>query len=119
MSINRIGAEAFLDLVAEAFRTEIAPSLPADKRYLAAMLGNAIEIARREIAVEEEALGFQLLDAVYEDGDGTMGRLAKDIRVGAVTEAEYPDLRQRLKAHLAAELEIRNPRFLASRGGKG
>jgi hypothetical protein len=114
-----LGAEALLDLVAEAFKTEIAPALPADKRYLAAMIGNALEISRRALAVEEEALALRLLDAVYEDGDGTLAQLARDIRSGAVNDATHPELRARLKAHLANELKVRNPRFLATRGAKG
>ncbi|MDX2154951.1 MAG: DUF6285 domain-containing protein [Hyphomicrobiaceae bacterium] len=115
MTVLKLGAEALLDLVADAFKSEIAPSLPPDKRYLAAMMGNALEIARREIAVEEEALAFALLDYVYEDGDGTVEQLSRDIRSGAVNDATHCDLRKRLKAHLAVELKVRNPRFLAAR----
>ncbi|MGE0699940.1 MAG: DUF6285 domain-containing protein [Hyphomicrobiaceae bacterium] len=115
---RRLGAEALLDLVAEAFKGEVAPSLPPEKRYLAAMIGNALDIARREMAVEEEALTFQLLDHFYDDGDGTMTALARDIRAGEITDETHPELRARLKAHLAGELQVRNPRFVASRGGK-
>lgn len=117
-SYKKLGAEALLDLVAEAFKSEIAPALPADKRYLAAMIGNAIEISRRELAVEEEALAFRLLDYVYDDGDGTVAQLARDIRSGAVNDATHPELRARLKAHVADELKVRNPRFLTGRGSK-
>ncbi|MGE0768316.1 MAG: DUF6285 domain-containing protein [Hyphomicrobiaceae bacterium] len=115
---KKLGAQALLDLVAEAFKTEIGPALPPDKRYLAAMLGNAIEISRRELAVEEEALAFRLLDYVYDDGDGTLPQLARDIRSGAVNDATHPELRARLKAHLVDELKVRNPRFLSGRGVK-
>lgn len=116
---RRLGAEALLDLVAEAFKGEIAPSLPPDKRYLAAMIGNALDIARREMAVEEEALAFQLLDHFYDDGDGTMQELARVIRSGTVNDTSYPELRARLKAHVASELKVRNPRVLGTRGVKG
>lgn len=119
MSHRRLGAEALLDLVQDVFKSEIAPALPADKRYLAAMIGNALEISRRELAVEEEALTFSLLDAFYEDGDGTMAELARDIRSRQINDETNPDLRARLKAHLVNELNVRNPRFLASRRGKG
>lgn len=118
MSYKKLGAEALLDLVQEAIKAELAPVLPPDKRYVSAMIGNALEIARREIAVEEEALDFKLLDRFYEDGDGTMRQLAADIRAGTVDEASYPDLRSQLKAHLVAELKVRNPRFLTARGVK-
>ncbi|MGD9805101.1 MAG: DUF6285 domain-containing protein [Hyphomicrobiaceae bacterium] len=116
---RKLGAEALLDLVAEAFKSEITLALPADKRYLAAMIGNAIEISRRELAVEEEALAFRLLDHVYDDGDGTLSQLVRDIRSGAVNDATHPELRARLKAHVTNELKVRNPRFLAARGIKG
>jgi hypothetical protein len=115
---KKLGAEALLDLVAEAFKAEVAPSLPPEKRYLAAMIGNALDVSRREMAQEDEALAFQLLDHFYEDGDGTLAQLARDIRARKVSEATHPDLRARLKAHLANELKVRNPRFLASRGVK-
>lgn len=118
MKPKRLNAEALLDLVTEAFRNEIAPELSGEKRYLAAMISNALDIVRREVAVEEEALAFELLDAVYEDGDGTLGQLAKDIRSGGVSDATHPDLRRRLKAHLEGELKVRNPRFLESRSRK-
>jgi len=107
-----LGAEALLDLASEALRNEIAPSLPADKRYLAAMIGNALDIARREMAGEAEAATFALLDAVYDDGDGTLAQLAKDIRAGKVTDQSYADLRKRLKTQLMSELAVRNPRHL-------
>jgi hypothetical protein len=107
-----IGAESLLDLAAEALRNEIAPSLSADKRYLAAMIANALDIARREMAGEAEASTFALLDDVYDDGDGTLAHLAKDIRTGKVTDLTHPDLRKRLRAQLMGELAVRNPRHL-------
>lgn len=116
---RKLDAEALLDLVAEVFKAEIAPTLPADRRYLAAMIGNALDISRREMAQEEEARAFELLDHFFEDGDGTLAQLARDIRARKVSEATHPDLRARLKAHLVNELKVRNPRFLASRGLKG
>lgn len=118
MTHKKLDAEALLDLVSEAFRTEIQPALPPDQRYLAAMMGNALEIARRELAVEDEALAFELLDAFYEDGDGTMPQLAGDIRNGQISDSSHSDLRKRLKSHLVNELKVRNPRFLKSRGIK-
>lgn len=119
MSHKKLGAEALLDLVQEMIRVEIAPVLPPEKRYAAAMIANALDIARREIANEAESLEFKLLDSIYEDGDGTLRQLAADIRAGTVAETGYEDLRARLKAHLVGELAVRNPRFLSQRGVKG
>lgn len=119
MSHKKLGAEALLDLVQEMIKTEIAPVLPPEKRYAAAMMSNALDIARREIANEAESLDFKLLDSIYEDGDGNMRQLAADIRAGTVAETGYEDLRARLKAHLVGELKVRNPRFLSQRSVKG
>lgn len=110
--------EALLELAAEMLKSDILPSLPPEKRYAAAMVSNAIDIARRGIAAEEEAAGFLLLDTFYTDGDGTLAQLAADFRTGAISDARHSDLRQRLRAHLITELKVRNPRFLASRGVK-
>lgn len=115
---RRLGAESLLDLAQEVVREEIASAVPGDKRYLAAMLANALDIARREISGEAEAAGFALLDDVYDDGDGTMHRLARDIRAGKVGDATHADLRRRLKDVLVAELGVRNPRYLKARGVK-
>lgn len=110
--------EDLLDLAIETLKAEIGPTLAADKRYAMAMVTNALEIARRDVLVADEAAELQLLDAVYEDGDGTLRQLAADIRSDAVNETTHAGLRRRLRAHLIAELKVRNPRFLVSRGVK-
>ena len=114
----KLGADALLDLVTESLKTEIGPAVPADKRYLVAMLANAVEIARREIQGEAEAAEFALLDSIYDEGEGTMVRLAADIRKGTVADEKFPDLRRRLREQVIAELSVRNPRFLKSAGVK-
>jgi hypothetical protein len=118
MAHAKLGPEALLDLVAEQLKSEIGPALSSDKRYLVAMLANAIEIARRDIAGEAETAEFALLDRVYDDGDGTLAMLAADIRKGKVTDAKFPDLRKRLRDQIVAELKVRNPRFLKSLAAK-
>lgn len=115
MSGRKLGADALLDLVAEMLRQDIAPVLPAEKRYAAAMMGNAIDIAQREITGDTETADFALLDAVYEDGDGTMQQLARDIRAGEVGHVETTKLHRLLEAQLIAELSVRNPRLLKAR----
>ncbi len=117
MARQTLGADALLDLVTEALKIEIAPALPADKRYLAAMIVNALEIARRDITGEAEEAQFALLDVIYDDGDGTLKRLAADIRTGDVNDEKDPELRQRLRAHVIAELKVRNPRFVKALAG--
>lgn len=112
------GSQDLLDLVAETLKAEIAPALPPDKRYALAMAANAIEIAARDIRAADEAAETVLLDAFYEDGDGTLADLARDIRSGRISGRTHPELRKRLRANLVAELKVRNPRFLKSRGVK-
>jgi hypothetical protein len=111
--------EALLGLAIEMLKSEIQPALPADKRYAAAMLANALEIAMRAVAVEEDAPTLAVLDHFYEDGDGTAEQLARDIREGRITDATHGDLGRRLRALVVGELKVRNPRLLAARGIKG
>lgn len=118
MTAKGKASEDLIGLAIETLKTELQPALPADKRYAAAMVLNALEIARREIMAAEDAVQLELLDAFYEDGDGTMQQLAADIRSGDISEKSHADLRRRLRAHLVAELKVRNPRFLVSRGVK-
>lgn len=112
MAVKRIGTEALIDLALAAVRVELMPALPPDKRYAAAMVANALEIARREIVTDVEAPIWTLLDSLYEPGDGNAGQLATDIRSGEVSEIKNPGLGGKLKAVLEAELAISNPRFL-------
>lgn len=115
MAVKRISAETLIELAVETLRGELQPQLPPEQRYTAAMIANALEIARRDILTDGETARWDLLDELYPDGDGDMGRLAADIRSGKVNTAKMPDLRERLRAVLIEELRIRNPRFLSSR----
>ena len=115
MAMKRISAETLIELAVATLRTELQPGLPAEQRYTAAMIANALEIARREILAEGETARWDLLDELYPDGDGDMKRLALDIRTGKVSAATRSDLHGRLRAILIEELRIRNPRFLKSR----
>ena len=118
MANKPIAAETLIELAAATLRANIVPALPADKRYTAAMIASALEIARREILNSGETVEWGLLDSVYEDGEGSLQRLAADIRAGKVSDKTHPGLGARLRALVIAELEIRNPRFLESRGIK-
>lgn len=115
MAVRRISAETLIELAVAALTTEVMPGLAPDRRYAAAMITNALHIARREIASEGEAAQWTLLDALYDDGNGTMQLLATDIRAGRITERTTPGLRSKLRAVVVSELKIRNPRFLEGR----
>lgn len=118
MATKKFTPETLLALATETLKAELLPALPADKRYAAAMVINALDIARRGITTTDEAPLFAILDTVYDDGDGNPTDLARDIRAGTVTEATHPGLGLKLRALVIAELKVRNPRFLRSRGVK-
>lgn len=116
--IKRLTPETMIALAVETLKAEIVPHLPADKRYQAAMIVNALDIARREITTTDESPLWALLDQVYDDGDGNVQQLVIDIRSGKVSEASHPGLGAKLRNLLVAELKAKNPRFLRSRGLK-
>lgn len=116
--MRRISAESLIELACTALRDEIQPSVPPSGRYALAMSLRALEIARREIVGESDAITWEILDRVYDDGEGSMKMLAADIRSGKVSDETYPALRADLVRLLVSELEIRNPRALARRSSK-
>lgn len=115
---KRLNAETLIALAAETLKSEIVPDLPTGQRYAAAMIAHALDVARRDVTTTDDAALWAILDEVYDDGEGTPRRLADDIRAGKVSEGSNPGLGQKLRATLIAELKVRNPRFLRSRGLK-
>ena len=115
---KKLSAETLIALAAETLKAEIVPGLSPEKRYAAAMIANALDIARREITTADDAPLWAILDTAYDDGDGTPAQLAVDIRAGKITEVTHPGLGAKLRNVLIAELKVRNPRFLRSRGLK-
>ncbi|MFY0615261.1 MAG: hypothetical protein JXQ99_27280 [Hyphomicrobiaceae bacterium] len=115
--MRRIHAPTLIELSIASLKSEIQTqkSLNGEQRYALAMAINALSIARNEIIGEPDAAQWQLLDHIYDDGEGTMKQLARDIRTKAVNETTHPDLRQRLETLLVAELEVRNPAALRRR----
>ncbi|MGF1650842.1 MAG: DUF6285 domain-containing protein [Hyphomicrobiaceae bacterium] len=116
MRTRRIAAETLIELAQRTLEREIKPELNPNQRYALAMVLNALSIARREILTDGEQAIWELLDTCYPDGDGSIGRLAADIRSGEVADGMPPDLRDQLKQVLCEELVIKNPGFLKSRG---
>lgn len=116
MTARRIAADALLDLAIETLRAEILPALGSEQRYDGAMIANALDIARRGLAEEVEAAEWALLDGIYDEGEGSTRQLARDIRAGTLPKGKEHGLAEALRTLLIAELRVRNPRFLASRG---
>jgi hypothetical protein len=119
MTARRIDADALLDLATEVLRAEVLPALGAEQRYAGAMIANALEIARRALPEEVEAAEWALLDDLYEEGEGSVAQLARDIRADTLPKGKERGLADALRTLLIAELRVRNPRFLASRGIRG
>ena len=76
---------------------------------------SALEIARHEWLNDPESTQLEMLDAIYEDGDGSLDKLSQDIRNGTINDQSQPELRQLLERLLVAELEVRNPQALKQR----
>lgn len=115
MRARRLSADNLIALAVATLRSELAPHLPADKRYAAAMIANALEIARREILTDGDAAQWELLDRIYDEGEGSLQKLSTDIRDGTVDERAQPPLAEGLRKLLVAELKIANPRALTPR----
>jgi enoyl-CoA hydratase/carnithine racemase len=115
--MKRINASNLIELAIETLKQDIQGqrSLGAGERYKLAMVIRALEIARGEIISEPEAAQWQLLDDIYDDGNGTLERLARDIRQKTVSDKTHEGLRRGLEQILIAELETRNPGALKAR----
>ena len=115
MTPRRISPESLIELAVASLRAEIAPQLEGSARYQAAMVANALEIVRRSILVEGDQARFAVLDQIYDDGEGTLAELARDIRSGKVSTATHPTLPAMLRRLLIEEIEVTNPRALEGR----
>lgn len=115
--MRRIHAPTLIELSIETLRSEIQSdrSLSGSQRYALAMALNALGIARSEVLSEPDAAQWELLDYLYDDGEGSMAELARDIRAKKISDETHSDLRQRLERLLVAELEVRNPAALKQR----
>lgn len=118
--MRRIHAPTLIELSIATLKDEIQSqaSLGGRERYALAMTLNALATARRELLIEPEAAHWQILDAIYDDGEGSMQQLAGDIRSKAVSDATHEDLHKRLETLLIAELEVRNPAALKQRAAE-
>jgi len=119
MTTRRVDPDALLDLAVETLRSNVLPALPPEQRYAGAMIANALDIARRGLPGEAEAAEWVLLDDLYDEGEGSLAQLARDIRAGSLPQGKVTGLVQELRTMLIAELRVANPKFLVSRGIAG
>lgn len=118
MRAKRLSADTLIDIAIETLRRDVLADAGPDRRYAGAMITRALEIARREITSDGENAQWALLDTLYDDGEGSLGELARDIRAGTIDAKQHPDLDEKLRGLVIAELKVANPRFLRSRGVK-
>ena len=128
---NRPVARDLLEIAERVFRDDLLPALPAEKRYPALMVANAIANARREIAAGEVPLAAELvrLQALYPDAPATdealviqlerLNRhLAVDIRKGNafIDRARREQIRTHLVQTAIERVREANPKYLKNEG---
>jgi hypothetical protein len=106
---------------------KLLPQLPAESRYDALMVANAMAIAARELAAADTAARAELARAVAllgepvaEGASDTLNaarakyrrRLAMAIRAGRFDERDHAALLAHLAQSAADELAVSNPRAL-------
>ena len=113
--MRRLSAEALIDVAIQTLTSDVREHVAQDGRYALAMSVSALEIARREWLNDPESRQLDMLDAIYDDGDGNLGRLSRDIRAGKINDQTHSELRSLIERLLIAELEVRNPNMLKQR----
>jgi Domain of unknown function (DUF6285) len=110
--------ESLIGLAMRSLRRDVLQALPPDQQTACAEAIRLLEIAQRQITDPGDEALWRLLDRIYDDGEGSAAELARDIRSGKVTDKTTPGLRDALKKAMIAELKVRHPAFLHSRGVK-
>lgn len=118
MRVKRLSADTLIEIALETLKRDILADAAPEKRFAGAMIASALEIARREITSDAESPQWKLLDKLYDDGEGSLEQLARDLRAGKIDEKKHKTLAEDLRQLVIAELAIANPRFLESRGVK-
>ncbi len=99
-----------------AFRDEVLPALPHEKRYAALMVANALAMAEREFSTPEPSLlaTAELYRDVALTPEQFEERFAADIEAGAFDEAgpERNAAFEAIKTINAARLAVTNPKRL-------
>jgi hypothetical protein len=117
MTIDDYRHHALLAIAIATLRKELLPALPADKRYTGAMVANALEIAARDVDASLDEARAELFGALDRRFAHDTPLIAQCIRSGDFPLDGQP-LLALLKRDLEAELSVRNPRFLVSRGAE-
>ena len=109
-------ARGLVTIALQTFRDSILPVVPAERRFEALMIANALSIAERELAAEPEpALAAAIGGLIGETGDleTVAPRLCAAIDAGDFDAPErQADLRKTLWELTRARLSVSNPRLI-------
>lgn len=118
MTDNTETSRQLLEIAHKTYRSEILEELSGSKRYIGAMVANAMDIAARALERDDPAKQLEsLTEKPASSGSAELKSLAAAIRAGQISMATHPELRDILLAYVRAKLEISNPRFLKQRQG--
>ncbi len=127
---NRPPAENLLQTARELLLSEVLDVLPAERRYAARMIANAMGIAAREMASGDEPLERELArlgELLAQPAPAASGRPALEHAIAAcnrelvrrIRAGEYDAGPRALRDHLFAttlgKLRESNPRYLRAR----
>ena len=118
MTDDRPGGAALLEAARRLLVDELVALLPAERRYDALMIGNAMAIAARELrdggaSPAAAAARLAAFQGIGGDAETLARRLVADIRAGRYDEGEARDrLVALLRAELRDRLAISNPKAL-------
>jgi hypothetical protein len=109
-----------LEVARTSLREAVLPRLGAEGRYEAAMIGNALAIAARELQLgpRTRAAERELLAAFYRMPEAPLDtlrrHLCRDLRAGGPGPEREAELRTLLRATVHARLAISNPGYAPS-----
>jgi hypothetical protein len=110
-------ARGLVAIALQTFQDSILSAVPAERRFEALMIANALSIAERELAAHPEpALAAAISGLIGESGDleSLTLRLCSAIDAGAFDKPErQAELRKMLWELTRARLALSNPRLLA------
>ncbi|PHS73340.1 MAG: hypothetical protein COB22_01215 [Cycloclasticus sp.] len=123
-------ADDLLKIAEATFRQEILPLLPADKKYTALMIANAMRIAARQFGGTESKITAEITalseilgkKALYDDPDALLNinkQFAAAIRSGQFASGRdgHDKARQHLLACVQNRLAEVNPKAINEGGG--
>ena len=97
-----------------AYTEEIQPCAAPDKRYMAAMIRNALEIVVRDFEAGRFDPYQSLIDLIGDNQISTKTELAAALRTSKISLDTHPELLKALINASRNELNISNPHALKS-----